>query len=291
MALTDVHLAAVQRTPSLVDDVRFGLVGSNKTLPSKWLLDARGGELLHRIASLPEYYLARRERAILWTYATEIPRLAHTNALVELNPRSRELSAKLHGVLRPAHHAAILDDLDRAPESIPDDGHRLVALLGSTVGELEPAARATFLTSLASSLRSGEHLLLSADLVKDPTRLIAAYDDAQGITAELNLNLLDRMNRELAARFPRNRFRHFAAWEPSLERVELRLRSMQDQLVPIPGADLVATFERGEELRTAVHAKFQRETLSSELEGAGFDPIAWWSDPASEMSLSLWSRA
>lgn len=291
MALTDVHLASVPRTPSLVDDVRFGLLGSNKTLPSKWMLDARGTELLHRINSLPEYYLARRERAILWTYATEIVRLARADALVELNPRCHELSAKLHGVLRPAHHAAILDNLERAPESMPEDGRRIVALFGSAIGELESAARATFFTSLASSLRSGEHLLLSADLIKDPARLIGAYDDAAGVNAELNLNLLDRMNRELGARFPRNRFRHLAVWDAPLERIELRLRSMQDQLVPIPGADLVATFERGEELRTAVHATFRRETLSEELRGSGFDPIAWWTDPAGDLSLSLWSRA
>jgi L-histidine N-alpha-methyltransferase len=270
--------------------VRLGLVGANKRLASKWLLQARDADTFGQIIALPEYYLTRRERAILWTFGSEIPRLAHATTLIELQPRCAELSSKLRELVHPATQISINTSLHDAVAEIPDDDHRIVTALGNSIGELEPDARVEFLTSLAMTLRSGEHLLLTADLVKDPERLVAACDDRQGVIADLNLGLLERMNRELGARFPRNRFRHVARWDPEVEQVELLLRSMQDQLVPIPGADIVASFERGEEFRTAIHATFRRERLTSEVRACGFDPIAWWTDPAGDVSLSLWSR-
>jgi L-histidine N-alpha-methyltransferase len=170
----------------------------------------------------------------------------------------------------------------------PDgSGPRLVAFLGGTIGNLLPDQRAAFLTKLRSEMRSGDALLLGTDLVKDPATLVAAYDDAAGVTAAFNKNVLTVLNRELDASFDPDLFGHVAAWDPEAEWIEMRLRSVEEQTVKIPAIGLVVTFERGEEMRTEVSAKFRREGIAAELDRAGFAMRHWWADPGHRYGLSL----
>ena len=162
-----------------------------------------------------------------------------------------------------------------------------MAFLGGTIGNLAPASRARFLASVAAGLEPGDSFLLGTDLVKDPGRLVAAYDDAAGVTAEFNRNLLHVLNRELGADFVPDTFDHVARWDPDEEWIEMRLRSSVDQAVKVPQLDLVVEFEAGEEMRTEISAKFRREGIAAELDAAGLELREWWTDPAGDFALSL----
>ena len=166
-------------------------------------------------------------------------------------------------------------------------GPRLVAFLGGTIGNLFPAQRAAFLSRLRSEMHNGDALLLGTDLVKDPATLVAAYDDAAGVTAAFNKNVLTVLNRELDADFDPDLFRHVAVWDPGNEWIEMRLRSLAAQTVKVPGIGLVVSFEQGEEMRTEVSAKFRREGIAAELAGAGFAMRHWWTDSGARYGLSL----
>jgi L-histidine Nalpha-methyltransferase len=166
-------------------------------------------------------------------------------------------------------------------------GPRLVAFLGGTIGNLFPDQRAAFLTRLRSEMHDGDALLLGTDLVKDPDTLVAAYDDAAGVTAAFNKNVLAVLNRELDADFDPGLFSHVAAWDPVNEWIEMRLRSVEAQTVKVPALGLVVSFTRGEEMRTEVSAKFRREGIAAELSRAGFAMRHWWTDPATRYGLSL----
>jgi L-histidine Nalpha-methyltransferase len=167
-------------------------------------------------------------------------------------------------------------------------GRRTVAFLGSTLGNLEPGPRRDFLGAVRQALRSGEHLLLGVDLVKSPDVLLPAYDDAAGVTAAFNLNVLDVLNRRLRADFDRADFRHVAIWDADRERVEMRLRAVRELRVRFGDLDLAVSFTAGEELRTEVSTKFRRERLTAELHDAGFTESEWWTDDAGYFALSLW---
>lgn len=169
----------------------------------------------------------------------------------------------------------------------PEGGPRLVAFLGGTLGNLLPEERAAFLRGLRASLDPGDFLLLGTDLVKDPSVLVAAYDDAAGVTAEFNLNVLNVLNRELGADFDPTAFAHVARWDPDREWIEMRLRSLRAQTVKIPALNLPVHFDRGEELRTEVSAKFRRERVSAELAAAGLRLSHWWTDEEGRFGLSL----
>ena len=166
-------------------------------------------------------------------------------------------------------------------------GPRLVAFLGGTIGNLFPAERAAFLSRLRSEMNNGDALLLGIDLVKDPATLVAAYDDAAGVTAAFNKNVLTVLNRELDADFDPDLFRHLAVWDPGNEWIEMRLRSLAVQTVKLPAIGLVVSFEQGEEMRTEVSAKFRREGIAAELAEAGFSMRHWWTDPDARYGLSL----
>jgi L-histidine N-alpha-methyltransferase len=167
------------------------------------------------------------------------------------------------------------------------EGRRLVAFLGSTIGNLVPAQRAVFLASLRSRLRPGDALLLGTDLVKDPAVLLAAYDDSAGVTAAFNKNILSVINSGLGADFDPDTFEHVALWDPAAEWIEMRLRSAIRQQVKLPGVGLAVTFAAGEELRTEVSAKFRRAGVARELAAAGFSMQSWWTDAAGRFGLSL----
>jgi L-histidine N-alpha-methyltransferase len=169
--------------------------------------------------------------------------------------------------------------------------HRLVAFLGGTIGNLAPVKRGEFLNELRDGLSEGDSFLLGADLVKSPEILVPAYDDAAGVTAAFNLNVLDVVNRRLAADFDRADFEHRAVWDAQNAWIEMRLRAVRDVQVRIAELDLNLSFAAGEELRTEISAKFTRQRLVAEFELAGFAEAGWWTDPDGLFSLSLWTPA
>ncbi|MEU9558600.1 L-histidine N(alpha)-methyltransferase [Streptomyces fumanus] len=295
-------------------DVRAGLTGTPKTLPPKWFYDAHGSELFERITELPEYYPTRAEREILRARAGEIAAATGAATLVELGSGSSEKTRYLLDALtglrgyvpvdvsesaltragraltaeRPglAVHALIADFT--AGFTLPDTpGPRLLAFLGGTIGNLLPAERAAFLTSVRALLAPGDTLLLGTDLVKDEEVLVRAYDDAAGVTAAFNKNVLTVIDRELDADFDLAAFEHVAVWDPGREWIEMRLRSRTAQTVKVQALDLAVEFAAGEELRTEVSAKFREEGVRAELTAAGLEPVRWWTDGAGRFALSL----
>jgi L-histidine N-alpha-methyltransferase len=315
----DHHLAPSEMRDALAADVRAGLTSTPKTLPPKWFYDARGSELFSAITDLPEYYLTRRERAILEAHATDIAQQCMADTLIELGSGTSEKTRLLlralqaTGTLRryvpfdvdatvlttaSAEVAeefpeitvhAVVGDFERHLPLLPAGGRRLVAVLGSTIGNLSPIQRASFLHVLAQGLAPGDGLLLGTDLVKDPARLVAAYDDAAGVTAEFNRNVLRVLARELAADVDPDAFEHVAVWDADNEWVEMRLRSRVDQTVRVLG--LQVPFAAGEELRTETSAKFRKRGITDELTAAGLRLRSWWVDPDGDYALSLSTRA
>ncbi|MFI6034842.1 L-histidine N(alpha)-methyltransferase [Streptomyces sp. NPDC051315] len=295
-------------------DVRHGLTATPKTLPPKWFYDAHGSELFDRITELPEYYPTRAEREILVDRSAEIAAAAGARTLVELgsgsSEKTRHLIAALTGLrtyvpvdvsesaLTRAGHAlvserpglgvhALIADFT-APLTLPDTpGPRLLAFLGGTVGNLLPDERAAFLASVRALLAPGDALLLGTDLVKDEGVLVRAYDDAAGVTAAFNRNVLTVVNRELGADFDPGAFDHVALWDARNEWIEMRLRSRTAQTVKIPALDLAVDFAAGEELRTEVSAKFREEGVRAELSGVGLELTHWWTDRQGRFALSL----
>ncbi|MFE9248937.1 L-histidine N(alpha)-methyltransferase [Streptomyces sp. NPDC007088] len=296
-------------------DVLAGLGRTPKELPPKWFYDARGSRLFDEITTLPEYYPTRAEREILLARSAEIAAVSGARTLVELgsgsSDKTRHLLDELHSLhtyvpvdvsasaLRTAGQAlaaqrpglsvhALVADFT-APLALPDTpGPRLIAFLGGTIGNLLPVERAAFLASVRRLLAPGDLLLLGTDLVKDEATLVAAYDDAAGVTAAFNKNVLYVLNRELGADFDPETFRHVAVWNSEQEWVEMRLRSVLGQSVKIPALDLTVDFAEGEELRTEVSAKFREKSARAELAAVGLAPVRWWTDEAGRFALSLW---
>lgn len=295
-------------------DVLHGLTRSPKSLPPKWFYDARGSELFEEITTLDEYYPTRAEREILLTRAPEIAAATGARTLVELGSGSSDKTRHLLDELpllrsyvpvdvsesaltgaadallaeRPDLHVhALIADFTKEL-ALPDTpGPRLVAFLGGTIGNLLPDERADFLTSVRAMLVPGDALLLGTDLVKDESVLVRAYDDASGVTAAFNKNVLAVVDRELGADFDPADFDHVARWDSGQRWIEMRLRARRALAVKIPELDLVVTFEAGEEMRTEVSAKFTQDSVRSELAGAGMELAHWWTDEAGRFALSL----
>ncbi|MGC5004397.1 L-histidine N(alpha)-methyltransferase [Streptomyces sp. NBC_00353] len=295
-------------------DVLHGLTRHPKTLPPKWFYDAHGSELFEEITRLPEYYPTRAEREILVARAPEIAAASGAKTLIELGSGSSEKTRHLldalpglhsyvpvdvsESALRGAAEALLVERPDLSVHALiadftgelvlPDTpGPRLVAFLGGTIGNLLPDERAVFLKSVRSLLSPGDALLLGTDLVKDEEVLVAAYDDAAGVTAAFNKNVLTVVDRELGADFDPADFDHVALWDRRQEWIEMRLRARRALTVKIPGLDLVVPFEAGEDMRTEVSAKFRKEGIRGELATAGLRLTQWWTDSAERFALSL----
>jgi L-histidine N-alpha-methyltransferase len=312
--LPDGFLASALRA-----DARAGLTATPKSLPPKWFYDAQGSALFEKITELPEYYPTRAERSILRSVATEIASRSGASTLVELGSGSSDKTRLLLSALQSAGtlrsyvmidvsesallgaagvvtgeypglgvHAVVSDfEADLGLASAPADGPRLVAFLGSTIGNMVPAQRASFLARIRSQLRPGDAFLLGTDLVKDPSVLVAAYDDMAGVTAAFNKNVLSVLNSALGADFDLDAFDHVALWDPEREWIEMRLRSAAAQQVRIAALDLTVQFGDGEEMRTEVSAKFRRAGVAAELQAAGLTLRSWWTDDAGQFGLSL----
>jgi L-histidine N-alpha-methyltransferase len=181
----------------------------------------------------------------------------------------------------------VVADFTRHLDHLPAGGDRLIAFLGGTIGNFAPGERAEFFAGLRSVLGAGEHLLLGADLVKDPAVLVPAYDDGAGVTAEFNRNVLRVVNRELDADFDVDAFEHVAIWDARNEWIEMRLRATRAMRVTIGGLALTVDFAAGEQMRTEISAKFRRDGLERELSAAGFTPEQYWTDPAGMFAVCL----
>jgi L-histidine N-alpha-methyltransferase len=313
----DVHLRPGDLERALADDARRGLTASPKELPPKWFYDDRGSLLFDEITRLPEYYLTRSERSILHARAADIASLCGADTLVELGSgtsgKTRILLDALdtegclrrfvpfdvsEGVLREsasrinAEHPAlevhaVVGDFEQHLEELPDGGRRLIAFLGSTIGNFPPHERARFLADLAACMHEGDTLLVGFDLVKDHARLEAAYNDAAGVTADFNRNVLCVLNRELGAGFHIERFAHVARFDTENEWIEMRLRSEGDQSVRVEALDLDVAFAAGEEIRTEISAKFRQERVRADFAAAGLGTGEWWTDRAGDFALAL----
>lgn len=313
----DVHRSDEDVTGALRADVREGLTAAQKWLPPKWFYDARGSELFEDITALPEYYPTRCEREVLRARAGEIAQVTDAATLVELGSGSSEKTRLLldalteHGTLKQfvpldvsesalaeASTAIAADypgldvrgvvgDFTEHLDLLPGGQPRLVAFLGGTIGNFLPVDRAKFLSSVRDVLEPGEWLLLGTDLVKDRETLERAYDDAAGVTADFNRNVLRVINERLGADFPVGDFVHESYWDSESEWVEMRLRAAKETLVHIPGADLEVRFDEGEYVRTEISAKFRPEGIAAELAAAGFAVERWWADSESRYGVTL----
>jgi L-histidine N-alpha-methyltransferase len=185
---------------------------------------------------------------------------------------------------------AVCGDFEEHLGKIPRGGRRLVAFLGSTIGNLTAGPRRDFLTALADTLQPGDTLLLGTDLVKDVDRLMRAYDDSAGVTAAFNRNVLAVVNRELAADFDLTSFDHVARWNADEERIEMWLRATRAQRVRIGALDREIEFAEGEEMLTEVSCKFRPDGVAAELTAAGLHRTHWWTDPAGFFGVSLATR-
>ncbi|MEU7999399.1 L-histidine N(alpha)-methyltransferase [Micromonospora sp. NPDC049060] len=311
----EIHLEEQDLGRSLREDVRTGLTAEEKWLPPKWFYDARGSELFEEITRLPEYYPTRAERTVLAERAATIAELTGAKTLIELGSGSSEKTRLLLdaftrrgglGTFVPldvsvsalrqstAEIAAdypglrvrgIVGDFTRHLDRLPTGGRRLVLFLGGTIGNLLPVERARFLAAMRAALEPGDWLLIGTDLVKDPAVVVPAYDDAAGVTAEFNRNVLRVVNRELGADFDPAGFAHVALWDAEREWIEMRLRARRPMRVRV--LDLTVTFAEGEELRTEVSAKFRPEGIAAELGSARFVAQDFWTDPAGLFGVTL----
>ncbi len=316
----EVHLDADWASRALLADVRRGLARLPRSLPPRWLYDARGSRLFDEITRLPEYYPTERERQILRERAAEIVSTAGADTLIELgsgtSDKTRVLLDALYAggglhrfvaldvsatTLREAAEGlairypglavhGIVGDFTLHLGELPRGGRRMVAFLGGTIGNFYEEERRAFLGALADTLEPGDSLLLGVDLVKPVDRIIAAYDDAEGVTAEFTRNGLAVINRELDADFDLEAFDYVPLWDPRQERMDLRLRADGDQQVRIPGVDLALDLHDGEEIRMEISTKFRRVGISLELEQAGFGVTRFWTDPNGDFALILATR-
>jgi L-histidine N-alpha-methyltransferase len=317
----DVHLPPGGPLSGMAADVRAGLTKPFKELSPRYFYDRRGSELFERITELPEYYPTRAERDILTDHAAEMCAAAGDPAtLIELGSGSasktrvlldamrdagclrayapvdisEQITRETAGAIASEYGIAVhglVCDFERDLERIPLGGPRVIALLGGTVGNFEPAQRASFLARIANLLGDDDHFLLGTDLVKDRGRLEAAYNDSAGVTAEFNKNVLSVLNRELGADFDLDAFEHVAFWDPDNLWIDIRLRSLSEQVVDISSLGMSVSFYAGEEMRTEISTKFARAGLAGIYAESGLDMIAWWTDPERLFALSLARRA
>jgi L-histidine N-alpha-methyltransferase len=304
---------------SLANDVLDGLTKPFKELAPKHFYDARGSELFERICELPEYYPTRTELEILRRRAGEIVAGTAAGELVELGSGASDKARVLLDAMRDAgslrryipldvsetvvedaarvlvedyeglHVHGVVGDFERHLEHIPatDGVPRLVALLGGTIGNFPPGTRRAVLAKIATLLGPDDRLVLGTDLVKDATVIEAAYNDAEGVTAEFNRNLLHVVNRELGADFVPESFDHVAFFDRRHEWVEMRLRARRACSVLVGDLDLRVEFAAGEELRTEISAKFTRERVENDLEAAGLELERWFTDEERLFGISL----
>ncbi|MDQ6900396.1 MAG: L-histidine N(alpha)-methyltransferase [Candidatus Dormibacteraeota bacterium] len=311
-----IHTFGQDVLDDLVRDVRAGLTTQPRSLPPRWFYDDRGSELFEAITELPEYYQTRTEAAILQRIAPEVLSLVRPDTLVELGagaavktqalidagvrdgltcflpfdisePTLQQTARRLAGDYPSLRIYAMVGEFKQHLQSVPRYGRQLVVFLGGTIGNFDEPERKEFLDRVGALLQPGDAFLLGIDLVKDGAELVAAYDDAQGVTAEFNLNVLRVVNRELDADFDLHAFQHVAVFNRRQSRIEMHLRSLRTQRVRVPGAQLVVDFEAGETLLTEISQKFTRASIEGSLRASGLTLSDWYTDPGERFALCL----
>jgi L-histidine N-alpha-methyltransferase len=288
-----------------------------KQLPTIWLYDEHGSRLYEEITRLPEYYLPRREGEILLARSPEIARLTRASTLAELGAGSANNTRLLLDALDAAGTLerfvpldvsgqtlqasaetiaaaypriavqAIVGDFERDLGLLPRGGRRLIAFLGSTIGNLYPDERAELLTALAAELAPHDALVLGIDLVKDPARLQAAYKDPRGVTEAFVRNALTAVNRELEATFDQRRFAYVARWDAEHEWMDIGFRAREAHTVSVRRLGLELAFDDDEPLRIEISSKFRRERFEREAAKAGLRVESWWTDRAGDFAVAL----
>lgn len=293
---TDPMLRPAMRADvTMLAEVRAGLFAVQKKLPTRYLYDGRGPELLEKLRDTPEYYLARAEQAILAAWAPAVARRTAARTLVHLGSTDAVAAELLLAAMRqvrgevtylPVGPARVADS--PGPLVLPDDrpGPMIVALLGSAIGSLHSAAAVKLLRRIRAAMGPDDRLLLGADLRKEHARLVAAYNDEAGLTAELNRNILNVVNAQLGADFDPLAFEHRAFYNRTARRIEMHLVSTGPQAVTVPGAGVVQ-LEAGETIRTAIACKYDRQAIHDLLGDAGFHLSDWRTDANGDYAVAL----
>lgn len=310
------------RTPentSIVEasSVWEALLSEERTTDPKYFYDDRGSELFERITGLAEYYQTRTELALLESIADEIIDTARPHEMVELGSGA---GRKIHLLLDAIRDQSLLTScvlldinesfLQASAERLADDYSeilvrgvvgdftrdlqavgvgppRLFVFLAGTIGNLHPEFLPVFLTMVHRTMVMDDRFLVGLDLVKDPVRLEAAYNDSEGVTAAFNSNALSVLNDRFGTDFDPALFAHVAFWNPEKQWIEMRLRARSSMRVTMPGDDRALVLEKGGEIRTEISCKFTRKTFSSYLEGTDLELERWWTDPESLFALAL----
>jgi L-histidine N-alpha-methyltransferase len=313
----DVLLDAAAGRPPLYERTFRSLQAELKELPAVWLYDQRGSRLYEEITRLPEYYLPRREGEILSARGPAIARLTQARSLVELGAGTAKNTRLLLDALDTAGTLerfvpldvseqtlrasaqeiaaayprvfvhGIVGDFERHLSALPVGGRRLIAFLGSTIGNLYPEQRRSFLGTLADMLARDDGFLVGIDLVKDVAQVEAAYNDSRGVTEAFVRNALSSVNRELDARFDQRCFAYEARWDPEHEWMDIGLRARQAHTVSIQRLELDVAFEEGEPLRVEISSKFRREQFELEAARAQLRVESWWTDAAGDFAVAL----
>lgn len=300
-------------------DVVDGLTATPKTLPARYFYDDHGSHLFEAITDQPEYYPTRTEEANLLEYADELAPLTRSCDLIELGSGSSRKTRTLLDAYRSAGRAVRYMPIDVSAGMLKASGHtirddypefdvwglvgtyeealaglparelpqRMIIFLGSSIGNMEPAEMVDFLADLRRALKTGEHFLVGTDLVKDPAVLEAAYNDAAGVTALFNLNMLRHLNKRFDGTFDLDGFEHDAIFNREDSQIEMHLRSLSAQTARLEKLDLEVSFEAGETIRTEISRKFRVDVLRESLGDAGFKMIESWTDPRNYFALSL----
>ena len=307
--------AAARPNPRMLAEVAAGLSAPQKELPPKYFYDHRGSELFEEITRLPEYYLTRAERVLLEQWMPQVIPALGSRTLVELGAGSAEKSRIILNAMRAAGTAELYVPIDVSAAFLRETADQLrreypglgvspavadiseelnvprglaspvlFAFLGSTIGNFHPPAAIRLLARVRAIMWAGDRFLLGADLRKDIGLIEAAYNDAQGVTAEFNRNMLRVLNHELGADFDLASFTHRAFYDCEAHRIEMHLISTRHQAVDVPGIGEVR-FARGESIRTEISCKYDIASLSALFFGAGLELESWQTDPEQRFAL------
>jgi len=312
-----VHLGPDEIHERMSADAIAGLRAEHKSIPPVWFYDERGSQLFEEITRLPEYYPTRAERHLLQAHSLQIAELSKADTLVELGAGACDKTrVLLDGMVEAGTLARyipfdvsdeflrgaasslseeydslevhlVIGDFHRHLAEIPTDGRRMIAFLGGTIGNFDPSQRERFLFDLNCTMSSDDSLLIGTDLVKDTARLVAAYDDAAGITAAFNKNVLHVLNAQLGGDFDVEKFTHIARWNQDEQCIEMRLSATEATSVNLTAADLRVEFAPGEEILTEISSKFTPERVATELSAAGFVVDGTWGAEQGEFLLTL----
>ncbi len=300
-----------------LEDLRRGLSRRPLAIPSRFFYDDRGSALFERITTLPEYYQTRTEAALLARIAPAVAAAGRARTLVELGAGAATKTRHLLDALRAAGtlrcfvpidvaegtmrrvaeelvgeypglvvHGLVGDFLHELRE-LPGETPHLVIFLGGTIGNLRREEARHFLRLVAAAMSPGDHFLLGVDLVKPVERVVAAYNDSQGVTAEFNRNILRVVNELTGGDFQAEAFDHRAFYDPEKDRIEARLVARSPQTVELPELGLRLEIAAGEEIHTEISAKFDRPRIEALLAEAGLEPVAWHTDPEGLFALAL----